>query len=302
LDSPAAADEWLRSWGIENVARAHRNLVSLAQSGITLDLLAVICDQLRQSLPRLSDPDMALSNLERFVGAARSPLALAGLFERDTNALPTLLQIFSTSQYLSDWLIRDPESYDLLRLTEGEPVERDVLMQEICSEATALVDERQVLALLRRYKHRETLRIAYGDIVKKHAVEVVTRQISYLADAICEAAVQTAQRTLDAKRGIPRRPDGERARFVVLALDKLGRCELNYSSEIVLLFISDGDGRTDGERSITNQEYFDRLARGAVKLLTEPTNLGVSYRVDLRSRPDGEKGPLVATYDQAVHY
>src|SRR5262245_18316350 len=111
LDNPAAADEWLRSWSSENVARAHRNLVSLAQSGITLDLLAVICEQLRQTLPRLSDPDMALSNLERFVVAARSPLSLAGLFERGAEAHPTLLQIFSTSQYLSDWLIRDPESY-----------------------------------------------------------------------------------------------------------------------------------------------------------------------------------------------
>ena len=144
-DSPAAADAWLRSWGIENVARAHRNLVSLARSGITLDLLAIICEQLRQTLPRLTDSHMALSNLARFASAARSPLALAGLFERDPDALPTLLQIFSTSQYLSDWLIRDPESYDLLRLTEGQPVERDVLMPaEYRVEAARRSDERVV--------------------------------------------------------------------------------------------------------------------------------------------------------------
>src|ERR1700742_3895758 len=125
FDSPTDAAGWLRSLGVESVDQAHRNIVALARSGITLDLLSSICDQLVKSLPKLSDPDMALNNLQRFVVAARSPLSLAGLFERDSEALPTLLQIISTSQYLSDWLIRDPESYDLLRLTEGQPISRE---------------------------------------------------------------------------------------------------------------------------------------------------------------------------------
>src|SRR5687767_9273559 len=125
LDSPDEATPWLQSWGLQNVARGHHNLVAMAEGGITLDLLGIIVDQLAEILPRLSDPDMALNNLERFVLSTRSPLALGGLFERDREALPTLLQIFSTSQYLADWLVRDPESYDLLRLTEGQPVSRE---------------------------------------------------------------------------------------------------------------------------------------------------------------------------------
>lgn len=302
LDSPSAASQWLRSWGLENVQRAHGNLFALAETGLTLDLLLVICEQLGQTLPRLSDPDRALNNLERFVVAARNPLSLGALFERDREALPTLLQIFSTSQYLSDWLISDPESYDLLRLTEGQPVAREVLVREICSEAAALPDERHVLSLLRRYKHRETLRIAYGDIVRKQPLEVVTRQISYLADAICEAALQTARRSLEMKRGVPRLASGQRARFVVFALGKLGGCELNYSSDVDLVFLSDGEGKTDGERSLSNQEYFERLARNTVKLLTEQTELGVAYRVDLRLRPEGEQGLPVVTLENALRY
>ena len=146
------------------------------------------------------------------------------------------------------------------------------------------------------------LRIAYGDIVRSQNLETVTTQISYLADAIIEAAVQSAWRILTAKRGTPRLPDGHRARFVVLALGKLGGLELNYSSDIDLIFISDGQGRTDGARSVTNGEFFDRLAKQIVKLLTEPTIFGTSYRVDLRLRPDGDQGPAVRDWESALRY
>ena len=302
LDAPGEAVPWLKSLGIEDTARAHANLVSMADNGLTLDLLAAICDQLAEHLPGLSDPGMALNNLDRFLATTRNPLSLGGLFERDREALPTLLQIFSTSQYLSDLLVRDPESFDLLLITEGQPVARDVLAAEICSEAAALTDERAVMTLLRRYKHRETLRIAYGDIVRKQRLETVTQQIAYLADAICQAALETAWRGLQQKRGLPRRPDGQRSRFVVLGLGKLGGVELNYSSDIDLVLISDGDGKTDGERPVSNQEFFDRLAGNFVRLLTEPTDLGAAYRVDLRLRPDGDQGPAVISFENALRY
>jgi glutamate-ammonia-ligase adenylyltransferase len=302
LDSAEKADEWLATLGVEDRQRAHQNLVDLARSGVTIDLLTIVCRQLSQSLASVSDPDMALNNLDRFFSASRSPLSLASLFERDPEAMPTLLQIFSTSQYLSDLLIRDPESFDLLRLTEGQPVSREVLVDEICNECAQMADDRAVAAALRRYKRRETLRIAYGDIIGKQHIATVTRQISFLADAICEAALRTAWRTMKAKRGTPRRPDGERARFVVLALGKLGGAELNYSSDIDLILISDGEGTTDSERPVANQEFFERLTRAFVKLLTESTELGSAYRVDLRLRPDGDQGPAVISAQSALRY
>ena len=86
---------------------------------------------------------MALNNLERFVAAARNPLSLGSLFERDREALPILLQIFSTSQHLSDLLITDSESYDLLRMTEGQPVPREVLVDEVVAEVAALARRTQ---------------------------------------------------------------------------------------------------------------------------------------------------------------
>ncbi len=302
LDSPSECAGALRSLKIKNVDRAHSNFVAIAESGITLDLMDVIFQQLIEHLPRLSDPDMALNNLDRFFAASRNPLSLGTLFERDPDTLPTLLQILSTSQHLSDVLICDPESFDLLRMTEGRPVERHVLVREICSDVATAVDERDVMAVIRRHKRRETLRIAYGDIIERHQVTVITEQISYLADAICEAAVQAAWRKLTRERGTPRRPDGQRARFVVLAMGKLGGAELNYSSDIDLIFLSDEGANVEGPRPCASSEFFERLSRQIVKYLTESTGLGVAYRVDLRLRPDGRQGPPVVGLNAALRY
>ncbi len=302
LDNPAELAAWLRQLGLRDVDRAKSNFLSIANLRITPDLGVVISEQLSELLPGLSDADMALNNLDRFFAASRNPLGLATLFERDTEALNTLLQVFSNSQHLSDLLIRDPESFDLLRLTEGSPVARDVLVRELCSETAVASDERDVMALLRRRKQRETLRIAYGDIIKRQRVETVTEQISYLADAIVQAAVQAARRKLEAQRGVPRRSNGERARFVVLAMGKLGGAELNYSSDIDLIFLCDDDGQTDGERAIINTEFFGRMANQVIKLLTENTTEGVAYRVDMRLRPYGSQGPLVSGRNAALRY
>ena len=302
LDSPTEAEAWLRSWNLNDLHHAHANLVSMATAGLTLDLLSVVCNCLAEQLPLTSDPDMALNNLDRFVAAARSPLALGSLFERDRDALPILLQIFSTSQYFSDLLIRDPGGYDLLRMTDGQPVHRDVLVAELASEVDALADAVAVSTALRRFKRRETLRIAYGDLIRGQSLETVASQISFLADAIVEASVRFTRRQLEEKRGRPRRPDGQPARFVALAMGKLGGVELNYSSDIDLVFLYECEGKTDGPRPTSNVEFFDRLARDVVKLLTEPTELGYAYRVDLRLRPEGERGPVAHSLEAALSY
>ena len=302
LDNCTTAAEWLHGCNLTDIDRAHGNLVRMATSGITLDLLAGMCEQLAEHLPRTSDPDMALNNLDRFVAASRNPLSLATLFERDREALPILLQIFSTSQYLSDVLITDVESYDLLRLTEGQPISRETLVRELVTEVEVLADESAVMAALRRFKRRETLRVAYGDIIRGHRIDTVVRQISFVADAVLEAAVRSARRTMEAKRGMPRGPNNKPARFVVLALGKLGGNELNYSSDIDLVFLYDADGTTDGIKSLGNREFFDRVAQQVLKLLTGTTEAGSAYRVDLRLRPEGQQGPIVTSLDSALQY
>ena len=155
-----------------------------------LDLLAAICGQIERHLPGCADADMALHNLERFVRAARNPLAVGTLLERDPQTMPTLLQIFSASRHLSDLLVTDPEALDLLRRSEGQEAGRQPLVDELTAEIAALEHETVVLRALRRFKRRGTLRIAYGDIIRGQSLRTVTMQISFLADAILEAAVR----------------------------------------------------------------------------------------------------------------
>ena len=285
LEDAQTAEPWLRSLCVANLPAAHANFTRMADHGVTLDLLTQISEQFAAAAPTLADPDMAINNLERFIAASRNPMATAALFERDPDALPSLLQIFSTSQYLSDLLVSDKEAYDLLRMTEGQAVARLALADELVNEVRSLRNYNEVLASLRRFKRRETLRIAYGDIVRNQPVETVVRQISYLADAIVEAALDFARRHLHEQYGTPLRPDLERSRFCVLGLGKLGGIELNYSSDIDLIFLYETDGQTDARRNVTNQEYFERLSKEVVRLLTEATDLGSAYRVDLRLRP-----------------
>jgi glutamate-ammonia-ligase adenylyltransferase len=302
LDDVAAAEPWLRTLRVSNPPMAHANFVRMASRGVTLDLLTQISDQFAAVAPNIADPDMAINNLERFVAAARNPMATAALFERDRKALPNLLQIFSTSQYLSELLIVDNEAYDLLRMTEGQSVSRAALADELLTEVRALSTTAEVIASLRRFKRRETLRIAYGDIVRNQPVPVIARQISYLADAIVEAALDYAIRSREEQYGRPLRADGARSRFVVLGLGKLGGVELNYSSDIDLIGLFEQDGHTDARRTVSNQEYFERLSKELVRLLTEQTELGAAYRVDLRLRPEGAHGPLCMSFDSMLSY
>ena len=300
LDRPELAGEWLEKLAVRDPDSAHQNLLAIAESGVTLDLLAAIASQLELHLASLGEPDRVLENLRRFITAARSPLSLATLFDRDAGALPTLLQLFSSSQHLSDMLIADPECFDLIRITEGQPVGREVLVEELMNEVRVMSDENLVMRVLRRFRRRETLRIAYGDIVKRHSLDTVTQQLTLLAESICEAAVWSARQRAARDRAPPLLAEGKLPRFAVIALGRLGAAELNYSGELELMFL--GDGSSDGHRSSLLEEFYERLARNLLRYLSESTELGVAYRVELSLRQLGTRGPLVTPYEQALHY
>ena len=298
----AAATAWLQSVGVKDTRRGHQDLVGLRNAGITADLADTLGSLLSEHLGQTSDPGAALNNLQRFVAAVRSPVSLIALLERDPQALPTLLQIFSHSQYLADVLIGDPDSLDVLRLTEGQPVARAMLVDELSADINHATDAAQVMQMLWAFKQRETLRIAYGDFLRRLPLERTTEQLSFVAEAIIEAALRWSRQRLALRRGEPRRSDGQPARIVVLGLGKLGGAELDYSSDIALLFLSEPARATDGPQPITADEFFDRLVRDVMKLITTGDTQGPGYRVDLRLRPHGADGPLVTTTPDALRY
>src|SRR5207302_4345855 len=124
----------------------------------------------------------------------------------------------------------------------------------------------------------------------------VTRHLDRVAHMALEVALCTALPTITNRFREPFTQSGEPPRCVILAFGKHGGKELNYSSDIDLMFLFDEDGATRGTRihsiSIGNDEFFARVVGEVVRLLSAHTDQGQAYRVDLRLRPEGKRGPL----------
>ena len=156
---------------------------------------------------------------------------------------------------------------------------------------------------LRSLRRREMVRIAWRDIGGLADFEETVRDTSDLADAIIAASVDRLHEWQCADLGTPIGHGGEPQQLVVLALGKLGANELNFSSDIDLIFTFPENGQTEGgRRSVDNDRFFLQLGRKLVKVLGEPTADGFVYRVDMRLRPFGTQGPLVLSFDAFEEY
>jgi [glutamine synthetase] adenylyltransferase / [glutamine synthetase]-adenylyl-L-tyrosine phosphorylase len=160
----------------------------------------------------------------------------------------------------------------------------------------------QALVLLREWRRREMVRIAWRDIAGSAAVAETLQAVSDLADATIRAAVASAQRHLLPIFGKPHRSNPAQSPFIVLGMGKLGGRELNFSSDIDLVFLSTEVGETSGPRVLDNEEYFNRLGREVIRLLDERNADGFVFRVDMRLRPFGESGPLVVSLASLEDY
>ncbi len=301
LGNPEMARLWLSGLGVRDAERAFRDLRDLASSGLPLRLVGALAAQLDSALPRCPDPGMALTNLERFVAASPDREATLDTLAHNARATEIAVQLFSTSQFFSELMIRDPALLDWLR-AGAERRDRDSLIEDLWAELEAAgTDEARRLSL-RRFRLRALLRIGYNDIVRDLPLDLITLDLSHLADACVEAAVRLARRSVEARHGVPSGSEGRPARFVVLALGKLGGEELNYSSDIDLIFLYDVEGQTQGLRTVSNAEFFARVGGEVVRFLSDHTSLGLAYRVDMRLRPEGDQGPLARSLPTTLGY
>ncbi|MDQ7988039.1 MAG: bifunctional [glutamate--ammonia ligase]-adenylyl-L-tyrosine phosphorylase/[glutamate--ammonia-ligase] adenylyltransferase [Candidatus Dactylopiibacterium sp.] len=168
--------------------------------------------------------------------------------------------------------------------------------------AGAPLDETSLAPRLRDLKTWVAAHTLVRDLGGLAPLAEVTRAMSLIA----EVAVQTAQDVLDAaqrqRHGTPRNAEGEAQSLIVLGMGKLGGGELNVSSDIDLIFVYPEDGETDGPRRIGNFEYFSRLGRALIAAISEYTAEGYVFRVDMRLRPNGDSGPLVANFEMLENY
>ena len=150
---------------------------------------------------------------------------------------------------------------------------------------------------LRRLRRREMILIAWRDLLGIDDTDATLRSLSRLADFCVAEALTYHEHHLQTRFGQPRDPDGNPVGLVVIGMGKLGGDELNYSSDIDLIFAYASEGETDGRKVLSNAEYFIRLGQRLIRSLDEVTGHGFVFRVDMRLRPNGDEGPLAMSFD-----
>ncbi|HAZ60513.1 MAG TPA: bifunctional [glutamate--ammonia ligase]-adenylyl-L-tyrosine phosphorylase/[glutamate--ammonia-ligase] adenylyltransferase, partial [Gammaproteobacteria bacterium] len=203
-----------------------------------------------------------------------------------------------SSPWLADWIAREPAAAVALAASihAGVPVDCPVRLG-------ACVDNDAFDAELRRFRNAELARIAWRDIAGHATLDLTLADTSRLADLCIAAAVDHHHLDLTAREGMPSSATGVPQSLIVLALGKLGGGELNFSSDVDLIFAYEEAGMTRGGReALDNQEYFTRLARRVIRSLDATTGDGFVFRVDTRLRPFGDSGPLVMSLAAARNY
>jgi glutamate-ammonia-ligase adenylyltransferase len=261
-------------------------------------------DSLIRDLP---DAESARRFLDQF--GEKNPAQKNKLLKNE-GLLSDVLTIVSFSPLLATTILQNPNYLSWLNRHRSESKIRDKeeLLESLgrFSLMNSMVEPQILLA---RFRRRELLRIFLHDIRRLATISEITEEISNLADAILEYALRLARQELDNRFGIPLESDEKgRARpadFCVVSLGKLGSKELNYSSDIDLLFIYSAEGKTSGQGTkgeTTNREYFVKLAEFVAKLVGQQTGEGAAYRVDLRLRPHGRIGALALSVKDTVRY
>jgi glutamate-ammonia-ligase adenylyltransferase len=303
LDSADTARPVLLGWNLRDPERGWRNLTHLAHS-LSLDVLKELCGPLGRLLPRCPDPDMALNNLERFLANPGAGEQLPLLLENRARGLEVLLQLFGTSQSFSDLLGRHPDYLDMVRVPLRRSPGPAELRSMLEADVEGVLEDAAVLRAFRRFRQRQLLRIGTNDIIRERPLEEVTRDLSHVADAALQVALTVAIRQVGKRFGEPFSNSGEPVSGVILAFGKHGAEELNYSSDIDLMFIYREEGATRGKRVTTvgNDEFFARVVGEVVRLLSAHTDQGQAYRVDLRLRPEGARGSLARSLGSTLQY
>jgi glutamate-ammonia-ligase adenylyltransferase len=211
----------------------------------------------------------------------------------DPNSSPIAL-----SRYAARLLHAQPQL--AAELGAREPLARADIVAALADAAQD--DEPALKQRLRRLRQRVLLRTMARDLAGRADLFEVCATMSDLADETLGAALAWAEARLAAEHGVPRGARGDRQPLVVVGMGKLGGRELNVSSDVDLVFVYPEEGETDGARPLSNHEYFARAGRKLIGLVSDITEDGFAFRVDMRLRPYGEAGPLVASYEALESY
>lgn len=261
------------------------------------------------------DPDMALQHAEEFLKNLGHRVNYLAMLLENPSLLRLLCRLFGASPLLAKFFIRHPELMDGL-ISPGffadfsdTPVRgRSQLLQSLKESLVGIDHIEDHFDAIRHFKNTELLRIGVRDISGLAELDEVMTRLSTLAGVILTQVLEDAHTELVQRHGEPQfnGPHGRMtAPFAIVAMGKLGGGELNYASDLDLIFIHGGAGDdliTAGPNRIPNRQFFTRLGQKIITNVTTLTKNGVLYELDMRLRPSGSSGPLVTSLDAFLQY
>jgi glutamate-ammonia-ligase adenylyltransferase len=289
------AREYLGGLGFRDPAAADHHLQMMAEDLVVRTTLGRLAPDLLPALLESPDPDAAGVGLSRYLAARAGRAMFLDYLREDPRALHVLTYVLGSSPFLSEILVRNPEYFHwLVSQMERSAPDRQDLEEEIAMMLARIEDPTEALNIVRRWKRRETLRIATRDLLRRETVQTATAQISDLASVAIEAALAIVTKPLlDAGQR-----ESAPGTFVVIGMGKLGGRELNYSSDIDLIYVYDtADPGDDAAR-----EFFQRLGRKLTSALGDHTEESYLYRVDLRLRPGAASGLIAYSLEEYDEY
>ena len=290
------AARFLEGYGLRDGEAADQHLQQLADDLSSRLALGSLADTLLDVLSTTPDPDAAIVGFCRYASERAPKASFIREVDADPRLLDILLQILGTSPFLSEILIRNPEYlYWLRRKLDAAPPDRvdyDAELGRLVDTAKSV--EHQV-NVLKRFQRREMLRVAACDLfgmLNRESLTTTTTQLSDLADTLVDHTLRIAASEAARKQGpLP-------GRFAVIGMGKLGGGDLNYSSDIDLIYVYDAP---EQEVAAAHGRY-QKLGRRLTALLSDHTTEGYLYRVDMRLRPMGQRGNLVYSLQQSTQY
>ena len=306
----------LTSYGVTDIEQADRNLQAMAGEPHERRQLAAILPSLMESIARTADPDQALNHWERLLENVTRSTFLDYLHS-SPRMLDLLSTIFGNSDSLAFTIIRDPMLVYWLAEEDvlSKPSTRAGMEQALEKQLARLTVKELKLVVLRRFRRREMLRIGVRDLLRLADVSETTASLSDLAALLIHAAYEIVDADLRRQYGRPMHKNRQgkwlETGFAVIGMGKLGGHELNYSSDVDLIYVyASHEGETRATPSaakavaagISNEEYFEILSRELTKALSEPTKEGYVFRVDLRLRAEGSVGQLARSLEDYRNY
>ena len=304
--SMEAIDQILGLYGFQDVRDANRRLHNLADIPPYREAFAEIVNHLLSASADSPDADAALNNFERFVSSTFNRLWLYRLLHDAPFLLRILSTCFGSSTYFSDILVRNPDYfYELIDAgVMSDPKDRETMYRELSQAVRPFDLAEQKLNAIRGYKRKESLRLGLRDLLGDADLETTTRELTNLAEVALQICYEIGKAELTPKMGTPlgELPNGEKvpSTLAVIAMGKFGGYELNFSSDIDVMFVYSHDGVTD--QGVENREYFAKLCEFIINGMSKVTKAGYVFRVDVRLRPESRVGVIARSIDNYEAY